>query len=121
MKGQPVMSFASLWLQLFLQVHRLMTSWRGALLSRAIHVRKGVKDTVQVARHLRVTTNCGGGPYSQLQHTPAWLCSPTHRLTEPTLDFAACLSLSVGPGLKLLCVRAQMRQASEQMLSMGRE
>lgn len=101
------MSFASLWLQLFLQVHRLMTSWRGALLSRAIHVRKGVKDTVQVACHLRVTTNCGGGgalfpaaahtclalfPNTQVNRTHLGLCCLPVPIRGARTEVAVCQS-----------------------------
>lgn len=75
-------------------------------LSMCLH--KGVRARVRFTQHLSVMTNCGGGPYSQPQHTPAWLCSQTNVLTKPTLDFATCLFLSAGARIE-----AAVRQAPD--------
>lgn len=70
-------------------------------LELSMRLHKSVRARVQFTQHLTVTTNCGGGLYSQLQHTPAWLCSQTNVLTKPTLEFATYLFLSTGARIEV--------------------
>lgn len=66
-------------------------------LELSMRLHKGVRARVRFTQHLSVVTNCGGGPYSQLQHTwPGFAPNAT------------CLFLSAGARIE-----AAVRQAPD--------
>lgn len=92
---------------------------RGHALSRAIHALtqkcKGQGPVYTAPQG----DDCGGGLYSQLQHTPAWLCSQTNVLTKPTLDFATCLFLSTGARIEVAVSGPRWGRALKGCSAMG--